>query len=45
MSWDDLHSPVDLILSLSKDEVVARPVSPPSWFDTLTMRALGRSRR
>jgi hypothetical protein len=30
--------PVGLILSLSKDEGVALPVSPTSWFDRLTMR-------
>jgi hypothetical protein len=28
--------PQDLILSLSKDEILR---SPPSWFDKLTMRA------
>ena len=33
-------SPVDLILSLSKDEVVAGSVYPTSWFDKLTMRSL-----
>ena len=31
----------DLILSLSKDEVVARSSSPASWFDKLTMRSHG----
>jgi hypothetical protein len=30
----------NLILSLSKDEVVALPMCLPSWFDMLTMRAL-----
>ena len=34
--------PVDLILSLSKDEVVARSSRPTSWFDELTMRSLER---
>jgi len=29
----------DLILSLSKDEVVALPAFPASWFDKLTMRS------
>jgi hypothetical protein len=32
---------VDLILSLSKDEVVAPLVGPTSWFDKLTMRSHG----
>src|SRR5690606_39266093 len=38
--------PVDLILSLSKDEGVALhyPVRPTSWFDKLTMRS-SRSHR
>ncbi len=33
--------PVDLILSLSKDEVVAGAIigARPSWFDRLTMRS------
>ena len=31
--------PVDLILSLSKDEGVARSVCLTSWFDKLTMRS------
>jgi hypothetical protein len=37
------HFAVDLILSLSKDEVVARSVRLPSWFDKLTMRSKVRS--
>ena len=32
---------VDLILSLSKDGVVARFACPTSWFDKLTMRSHG----
>lgn len=30
--------PVDLMLSASKDEVVAASAFPTSWFDRLTMR-------
>ena len=36
---------VDLILSLSKDEVVARSAGPTSWFDELTMRSQGAMSR
>ena len=32
---------VDLILSLSKEKVVAGSVNPTSWFDRLTMRSQG----
>jgi hypothetical protein len=32
----------DLILSPSKDEVVAGSADPTSWFDRLTMRSHGR---
>ena len=35
------HLSADLILSLSKDEVVAKFACPTSWFDKLTMRLRG----
>ncbi len=39
-----IHPSVDLILSLSKDEVVAGFAFPTSWFDKLTMRSPGTLR-
>jgi hypothetical protein len=36
---DCAFAEVDLILSLSKDEVVANSPFPTSWFDRLTMRS------
>jgi hypothetical protein len=36
---------VDLILSLSKDEVVAEAAAATSWFDKLTMRFRMEGRR
>src|SRR5690606_14917876 len=38
---DHITPSVDLILSLSKDEVVATAAFPTSWFDRLTMRSSG----
>jgi hypothetical protein len=38
-----LYCSADLILSVSKDEVVAGFVCPTPWFDRLTTRSLGIS--